>query len=389
MASAVQKIKLSPSRDIPFNKLVLSQSNVRRVKDGVSIELLAESIALRTLLQSLNVRAVVDAGGQETGMFEVPAGGRRYRALELLVKQKRMAKTQPVPCVVRDGGIAEDDSLAENDERVGLHPLDQFRAFKKLFDGGMSEEDIAARHFATPAIVRQRLRLASVSPKLHEVYAEDGMTLEQLMAFSVTADQARQEQVWENVSRSNYDEPYQIRRMLTENTVRASDRRARLIGLDCYEQAGGTVMRDLFEHDDGGWLQDVPLLDRLVTEKLKTEAEGVAAEGWKWIAVAVDFPYGHAGGLREIEGEPADLTEEDRATLGALNAEYAKIEEDYQDADEFPDAIDQRLAEIEAARSAFEARSLVYDPAEIARAGVFVSIDAEGLLSIDRGYVRP
>ena len=38
MASAVQKIKFSPSRDIPFNKLVLSQANVRRVKTGVSIE---------------------------------------------------------------------------------------------------------------------------------------------------------------------------------------------------------------------------------------------------------------------------------------------------------------------------------------------------------------
>ena len=112
MTKAVQKITLSPSRDIPFNKLVLSQSNVRRVKAGVSI-------AQRTLLQSLSVRAVVDADGNETGMFEVPAGGRRYRALELLVKQKRMAKTQPVPCVVREGGIAEDDSLAENDERVG------------------------------------------------------------------------------------------------------------------------------------------------------------------------------------------------------------------------------------------------------------------------------
>ena len=79
----------------------LSQSNVRRVRAGVSIEQLAESIAQRTLLQSLSVRAVVDADGQETGMFEVPAGGRRFRALELLVKQKRMAKTQPVPCVVR------------------------------------------------------------------------------------------------------------------------------------------------------------------------------------------------------------------------------------------------------------------------------------------------
>ena len=62
--------------------------------------------------------------------------------------------------------------------------------------------------------------------------------------------------------------------MLTENTVRASDRRAQFIGLDAYERAGGAVMRDLFEHDDGGWLQDVPLLDRLVTEKLKAETIG-------------------------------------------------------------------------------------------------------------------
>jgi ParB family chromosome partitioning protein len=381
--ASVQKIKLSPSSDIPFNKLVLSQSNVRRIKAGVSIEQLAESIALRTLLQSLSVRAVVDADGQETGMFEVPAGGRRYRALELLVKQKRMAKTQPVPCVVRYGGIAEDDSLAENDERVGLHPLDQFRAFKLLRDGGMSEEDIAARHFVSPAIVKQRLRLASVSPKLHDVYADDGLTLEQLMAFSVTADQARQEQVWNDVSNSGHDQPYQIRRMLTENTVRASDRRAQFIGLDAYEQAGGAVMRDLFEHDDGGWLQDVPLLIRLVTDKLKAEAETIAVEGWKWVAVAVDFPYGHANGLRELDGKPVDLTEEERATLDALNAEFAKIEEDYQDADELPDEIDQRLGEIEMARSAFETRSLIYDPAEIGRAGAFVSIDAEWL-AVDR-----
>ena len=47
MATAVQKITLSSSRDIPFNKLVLSQSNVRRVKAGVSIEDLAASIARR------------------------------------------------------------------------------------------------------------------------------------------------------------------------------------------------------------------------------------------------------------------------------------------------------------------------------------------------------
>jgi ParB family transcriptional regulator, chromosome partitioning protein len=63
MTKAVQKIALFPSRDIPFNNLVLSQSNVRRVKAGVSIEQLAKSIAQSTLLQSLKVRAVVDAEG--------------------------------------------------------------------------------------------------------------------------------------------------------------------------------------------------------------------------------------------------------------------------------------------------------------------------------------
>ena len=116
------KIVLSSSRDIAFDKLVLSQANVRRIKAGVSIEELAEDIARRTLLQSLTVRPVVDEAGHETGMFEVPAGGRRYRALELLVKQKRLAKDAPVPCVIRTEGLAEEDSLAENVQRSPAAP---------------------------------------------------------------------------------------------------------------------------------------------------------------------------------------------------------------------------------------------------------------------------
>jgi len=56
MATTVQKFTLSPSRDIPFNKLLLSQSNVRRVEACVSVEELAEDIARRGLLQGLSVR---------------------------------------------------------------------------------------------------------------------------------------------------------------------------------------------------------------------------------------------------------------------------------------------------------------------------------------------
>jgi ParB family transcriptional regulator, chromosome partitioning protein len=389
MATTVRKITLSASRDIPFNKLVLSQSNVRRVKAGVSIEELAEDIARRTLLQSLNVRPVLNAEGQETGIFEVPAGGRRFRALELLVKQKRMSKTQLVPCVVRTDGLAEEDSLAENVQRADLHPLDQFRGFQTLREKGLSEEEIAARFFVNPTVVKQRLKLAAVSGKLLDIYAEDGMALEQLMAFTVTNDHARQEQVWESLARACNKEPYYIRRQLTEGAVRAADKRAQFVGVDAYEAAGGIVMHDLFEHDDGGWLQDPALLDRLVIEKLKAKAETLPAEGWKWITIAPDFPYGHTAGLRRLDGQTVDLTDEERASHGALKAEYDRLEEEYAEADELPEEVDQRLGEIETALAAFDERPVVYDPADMARAGVFVSIDGEGDLRIERGFVRP
>jgi len=391
MATAIQKITLSSARDIPFNKLVLSQSNVRRVKAGVSIEEMAESIARRGLIQSLHVRPVLDADGAEIGMFEVPAGGRRYRALELLVKQKRLAKTATVPCVIGDANsdiLVDEVSLVENMERAPLHPLDQFRAFQAMRDKGMTEEAIAAAFFVNVTVVKQRLRLTSVSPTLLEIYADDGMTLEQLMAFTVSPDHARQEQVWDAIKDSWQKEPYQIRRMLTETAVRASDKRAIFVGVDAYEAAGGIVLRDLFQSDDGGWLQDPVLLDRMVAEKLKATADQIAEEGWKWIEVAVSFPYGHDHGLRELAGVAVDLTDEERATREALREEYDRIEAEYSEADELPDVIDQRLGEIEQALEAFENRPVSYDQADIAIAGAFVSLDADGSLSIDRGYVR-
>jgi ParB family chromosome partitioning protein len=389
MTQAPSKLVLSASRDIPFNKLVLSQANVRRTKAGVSIEELAADIARRTLLQSLTVRAVLAADGAETGEFEVPAGGRRYRALELLVKQKRLARTAPIPCVVRTEGLAEEDSLAENVQRAPLHPLDQFRAFLTLREKGMGEEEIAATFFVSPQVVRQRLKLASVSPRLLEIYAEDGMTLDQLMAFTISTDHARQEQIWEGLQRAYNKESYQIRRMLTEGAVRAADKRAQFVGIEAYGQAGGIVMRDLFQPDDGGWLQDPVLLERLVAQKLEREAEVVRAEGWRWMEVALDFPYGHTYGLRRLVGETPALTAEEETTRQALQAEYEQIEATYAEAEELPETAEQRLTEIEAALADFADRPVSYQPEDRARAGAFVSVDGSGALRIERGFVRP
>jgi len=392
MAKAAQKITLSPSRDIPFDKLVLSQSNVRRIKAGVSVDELAEDIARRGLLQSLSVRPILANDGTETGRFEIPAGGRRFQALSLLVKQKRLNKTTPIPCIVRDAGssiLAEDDSLAENMQRVALHPLDQFRAFVALREKGQSDEEIAAAFFLTPQIVKQRLKLASVAPALLDVYAEDGMTLEQLMAFTVNPDHDRQVQVWDVIISSWNKEPFQIRRMLTETSVRASDRRAVFVGVDAYEAAGGTMLHDLFQGDDGGWLEDPALLDRLVTEQLQTEAEALAIEGWKWIEVSLDLPYGYSHALRRLSGDPAPMTDDEGAAHAKLLAEYRALEEEYAGQDEFPEEIDTRLGELEQAMEKLENRPLIFEQTEIARAGAFVTLDRYGAVAVYRGYVRP
>jgi ParB family transcriptional regulator, chromosome partitioning protein len=224
----------------------------------------------------------------------------------------------------------------------------------------MSDEDIAAAFFVGVTVVKQRLCLASVSEKLLDVFAEDEMSLEQLMAFTVSDDHARQEQVWDAVKNSYNDGAFHIRQMLTERTVRASDKRALFVGVAAYEEAGGTVIRDLFTDDQGGWLENVALLDRLVTEKLKAEAEKIAGEGWKWITVDVDFPYGHTNDLRQLDGTPVEITAEEQATIEALTAEHDRLEEEYADADEIPNSVDARLGEIETALLALEDRPVIF-----------------------------
>lgn len=389
----VPMIEFSRSRDIPFNRIRLSESNVRAIDVENGLDELTHDIDRREdLVMGLNVRAILDEAGAETGEFETPAGGRRYRAIARLVAAGRFPEDGLVPCLVKKANAktsAVDDSYAENVVRLALHPLDQFKAFRRMVDGGMSKEEVADAYRTTPRYIAQRLRLARVAPSLMDAYARTEMTLAMLEAFTVNPSHERQEQVWEAIQRSHNRQPWYIRDLLTETTVPTDDKRVQFVGVEAYEQAGGVMLRDLFSDEDEGWLENPELLDRLVSDKLKAIAEDVAAEGWKWIEVDTDLPYGYDRGLRVIASTPLDLTDAERAAREALREEYDRLEADYSDHDELPDEIDARLGEIEAALTAFEKRPAIYDANEIARAGVFISIDRAGELVITRGYVRP
>jgi len=369
---------------IALNKLVPSKENVRQDYAAESIEQLAASILAHGLLQNLTVRPERDAEGAATGNYEVPAGGRRLAALKLLAKRKQIAKDAPIPCNLRDDGIAAELSLAENIERENLHPADEFEAFARLHgEKGQSPGEIAARFGVAERLVRERLKLGSVSPKLLALYRAGEMTLEEIMAFTVSDDHGRQEEVWEGSPFK--PSPRTIREALLEAHVAANDPRARFVDLEAYKAAGGSIVRDLFDEDDGGYLTDPALLERLALDKLTAAVSAIAAEGWKWTLPAVEMPEGQDFG--RVYARDVSLSAEQARRLEQIEAELESLEAEMEVEDSADSAA--RYSILHAEYAQLDEAGRVFDPEDIARSGAIVTIGEDGLMRIVRGLVRP
>ncbi|MFZ5617654.1 MAG: ParB/RepB/Spo0J family partition protein [Pseudomonadota bacterium] len=386
-ANATPVIENGATVFIPLNKLKKHPKNARKTPHSeASIEAKAASIAVKGILQNLVVEPELDAEGQPTGFYLVSIGEGRRLAQLLRAKRKEIKKTEPIRCVIDTENDAAEISLDENVTREDLHPADQFERFRELAeDRGWGAEEIAARFGMTAHVVKQRLRLGAVSPKLLQVYRDGGLTLDQLMAFAITEDHARQEQVYENLSYNR--EPRLIRHDLMKSNVAAMDRRAIFVGSEAYAEAGGVILRDLFTEDRGGFYEDAALLDRLVIEKLERIAAEVQAEGWKWVSVNIDYP--HAHGLRRAYPRPVELSEEDAAAYDAAQEEYDRLSSEYESAEELPHDVDQRFGELEAEIERIDAKRHAYDPDELARGGAFVVLNHDGTARVERGFIRP
>lgn len=174
---------------------------------------------------------------------------------------------------------------------------------------------------------------------------------------------------------------------MTEAKVPAADRRAAFVGAEAYGEAGGTILRDLFTEDGGGWFEDAALLDRLATKKLEhIAAELRAREGWKWATASLDYPHGH--GLRRVYPRPVERSDEDAAQIAALSEEYDALVSQWDAVENLPPEVEARFKEIDAALDAF-GEGTAYAPDEVARGGAFVILGHDGQVRIERGLIRP
>lgn len=364
---------MSQSISIPLSKLTLWSGNVRKTGVSEGIDELTASIAAHGILQSLAVQP------DKKGKYRVIAGQRRFNALCALAKDGKIAKDYPVPCLVAaDTASATELSLAENTVRAPMHPADQFEAFKALNDTGSTPADIAARFGISELTVHQRLKLGRLSANILAAYREGEIDLECAQAFTLTDDHELQERVYGLTEWSR--DPQTIRRALTEDEVASSDKRVRFVGVEAYLAAGGVMRRDLFDEDDTGYLTDVALLDRLVSEKLQSIAAEVRGEGWKWTEASPEID--HQALSRFARRYPDhELTAEQQVEHAALSLEYDSLVDSDDDVSERLEAIESRIEDLDSAAE-------IWTPDTLAISGALVTLAYNGEVRIERGLVR-
>ena len=373
---------------IPLSRLRPSNRNVRQ-SGGTAIPELAASIARVGLLQNLTV--ITSPDGQ---WFEVVAGRRRLAALKLLVKRHKLAKDHPVPCLLVPDTSARTVSLSENVQREPMTPVDELFAWKALVAEGRSLEDIAADFGVTPLVVKRRLRLANVSPRLLADYQQGAVSLEQLMALAITDDHAAQEAAFYEVPQWQRN-PESLRDHLTRDEVDACrDALARFVGVEAYEAAGGGIRRDLFADEQKGvFLTDAALLEKLARDRLADAAESVRAEGWAWVEVTPRVSSAELHTFQRARRSRREPTKAEAKRIEKLEAEQARLQDKLDDedddlGDDGAQALHEELERLGDELDAIEQTMVVYEPSVVSLAGAVVSVDPMGAVVVHRGLLR-
>ncbi len=389
-------------RDLPLSALTLSERNVRTIDDTPEeMAILKASILSHGLIENLAVRFVDDR-------YEVIAGRRRFRAMRELVDAGEVHPDMMVACRILDEFTNDTEiSLAENEARVAMHPVDQVTAFRRLTTEGVDRDRIAERFGVSARTVDQRLRLGGLPAPILDAAREGELSLEHLHAFAATADAERQLEVWNRVKGESYTPgAHWIRTEVTRRNVSATHSRARFVGIDAYTAAGGRIEADLFSdgEDERAMLVDADLLDRLAADKLQQVADDLKAQGWKWAEPHLDLEWDAAQSYGRVRGTSTGPTEEQAAELKRVEKRIAEIDEEIEgmrdQLDEHDDdppedhpywklseERDRLMNDENHVRVAID-RNVTWSPEQMACAGCLVSLDQFEGLTVEAGLVR-
>jgi ParB family transcriptional regulator, chromosome partitioning protein len=364
-----------------------ARKKIRDVSD------LKASIRVHGQLQNL-IGYPEKVNGVETGRIGIAAGDGRWTSIGMLIEDGDLPIDFQITYLLVNEDEAIEISLAENLYREDMHPADLYEAMLELTKHGRSIDDIALKFNLDPNTVKKHLKLANVSPRLLDLYRNDEARLDQMQALAITDDHSAQEMAWDSLPQYNRS-AWELRRLLTAQQVSIrSDRLARYVGAEAYEKAGGIITRDLFSNADEGYITDLPLLERLATEKLEKKRTKLLKEGLGWVEILPRADHSTLSAFGTVRAKLSPLTDEQQALITDLNSKINVLDEAIDALDEDADDEYERL---DAERDAFAAeirsvektRVMVQNQDDKALAGAVVTLDDQGNVVVKRDVIRP
>jgi ParB family transcriptional regulator, chromosome partitioning protein len=305
---------------VPYAKLVLNPAiNARGELTDADVADLVASIPTEGLLQPLLVRPYGET------MFEIVEGSRRHRAINILIDKDLWKIETEIPVLCRDmtDEEAREASLLANIQRLDLAPAEEAAAFVKLESDGQTPEAISAHFGSTIRYVKQRLAIGKLPLPIFNALADGTISVEAAQAFTLSANEGLQLQVFNDLGNGNRYHASSIRDALVKKSVSASSREAKFVGEADYVAAGGAVTRDLFS--ENVFFEDGPLLQKLFDVKIEEARAGLLESGWSDVIIARD---GKPRVYQFEKSKPQDknLSEEARARLATIKGEIEELD---------------------------------------------------------------
>lgn len=389
-------MKSNQKEMIAVGKLFVSEAwNMRNAKHVCQekVETLAVEILALGLMQNLTGYKEKNKRKRATGRVGVCDGGYRTRALELLLSRGQIDAELPVEVLI----VPEEDAVMYSlmgNQYEPPHPADEYAAFRQLAEQGRTPEAIAAVFNVAPTVVKSRLKLANLAPMFIELFSNDEIEMEQLMALTLSDDHATQELVWENTG--PYHDVHSIKKALTADEVSPRNAVAQFVGIDAYLAAGGQVRVDLFNQDQAnGYLQNPQLLESLARDKLRTVAESLAPE-FAWVEIHPSFAWDLQNQYAKARIVELEMTDETQTAYDALETKCDDLSEERDSLDEEAEdyaarcaALSEEESQVRAEMDAICNMHNVMLRQDAIRCGAVVTLNNQGGVVVLRDRLKP
>jgi len=257
---------------IPLEQLHVSPANMRHGKRAPDISDILPSVRARGILQPLLVRPNADG-------YEIVAGRRRYFSAKAVKEEG--GEIADIPCAIMETGddaAALEASLIENIARLDPDEIAQYETFARLAKEGRSVADIAATFGITERMVKGRLALGNLLPKIKQAYRDEEIDAETIRHLTM-ATKAQQKEWLALYEDHNAPMGHYLKQWLFFGGVSISTKAA-IFPLDAYT---GHTVSDLFEEES--YFADPGQFWQLQSAAIEAKADAYREAGWADVVV--------------------------------------------------------------------------------------------------------